>query len=206
MDGATSRRSFENMEGTTSGDSTTAIDLYWLPLGAGGHSVRFNGLIFEAAVARLHRRVRCDLYHSALEVRVPEGRFVIEQAPVRDRNGSTRGVVAEGPVGIRLAGRFRLFRYEIRCWREGEIPDAAEAVASPRRLSVDPDCARRLLALTTEVPTPAWGRDELHTGEMWNSNSVTSWLLARSGVEVQSIQPPLGGRAPGWKAGIGAAG
>src|SRR4029450_3310949 len=104
------------------------------------------------------------------------------------------------------AGRLRLFRYEIRCWREGEIPDAAEAVASPRRLSVDPDCARRLLALTTEVPTPAWGRDELHTGEMWNSNSVTSWLLARSGVEVQSIQPPLGGRAPGWKAGIGAAG
>lgn len=208
MDSAAPRRRFENMEGTTrsnGGDSTTAIDLYWLPLGAGGHSVRFNGLIFEAAVARLHRRDRCDLYHSALEVRLPEGRFVIEQAPVRGRNGSTRGVVAEGPVGIRLAGRLRLFRYEIRCWRDGEIPDAAEAVESPRRLSVDPDCARRLLALTTEVPTPVWGRDELHTGEMWNSNSVTSWLLARSGVEVHSIQPPRGGRAPGWRAGIGAA-
>jgi hypothetical protein len=199
MDGAASRPRFEKME-------TTAIDLYWLPLGAGGHSVRLNGLVFEAAVARLRGRVRYDLYHSALEVRLPEGRFVIEQAPVRDRNGSTRGVVAEGPVGSRRAGRFRLFRYEIRCWRDGEIPDAAEAVESPRRLSVDPVCARRLLALVSEVPTPVWGRDELHTGEMWNSNSVTSWLLARSGVEVQSIRPPLGGRAPGWKAGIRAAG
>ena len=25
-----------------------AIDLYWLPLGAGGHSVRLNGKVFEA--------------------------------------------------------------------------------------------------------------------------------------------------------------
>jgi hypothetical protein len=185
---------------------SAAIDLYWLPLGAGGHSVQLNGMVFEAVVARLQRRDRRDLYHSALEVRLPEGRFVIEQAPMRDRQGCTRGVVAHGPVGSRLAGRFRLFRYEIRCWRNGEIPDVAEAVESPRRLSVDPACARRLLALVTEVPTPVWGRDELHTGEMWNSNSVTSWLLARSGVEAHSIQPPSGGRAPGWKAGIVAAG
>jgi hypothetical protein len=185
---------------------SAAIDLYWLPLGAGGHSVRLNGMVFEAVVARLQRRDRRDLYHSALEVRLPEGRFVIEQAPMRDRHGWTRGVVADGPVGSRLPGRFRLFRYEIRCWRNGEIPDVAEAVESPRRLSVDPACARRLLALVTEVPTPVWGRDELHTGEMWNSNSVTSWLLARSGVEAHSIQPPLGGRVPGWRAGLVAAG
>ena len=33
-------------------------------------------------------------------VRVPEGRFVIEQAPVRDSNGGERGVVAEGAVVI----------------------------------------------------------------------------------------------------------
>ena len=32
------------------------IDLYWLPLGAGGHSVRLNGLVFEWVVARLERR------------------------------------------------------------------------------------------------------------------------------------------------------
>ncbi len=46
------------------------VDLYWLPLGAGGHSVRFNGRVYEALVATVERRTRCDLYHSALEVRV----------------------------------------------------------------------------------------------------------------------------------------
>ena len=37
---------------------------------------------------------------------------------------------------------------------------------------------------------------------MWNSNSLISWLIARSGLDVDSIQPPAGGRAPGWQAGI----
>src|SRR5215207_6746513 len=63
------------------------VDLYWLPLGAGGHSVRLNGRVFEAVAARLEGRPPCDLYHSALEVRVPEGRFVIEQTPVLDGKG-----------------------------------------------------------------------------------------------------------------------
>jgi hypothetical protein len=180
----------------------SGIDLYWLPLGAGGHSVRLNGRVFEAVAARLERRGRCDLYHSALEVRVPEGRFIIEQAPIRPSDGAERGVVAEGAVGARVAGRFRLFRYEIRRWRDGVIPDVAEAVDSPHRLSDDRDCARELLELVPQVPTPVWGRDELGAGEMWNSNSVISWLIARSGLDVESIQPPLGGRAPGWRAGI----
>jgi hypothetical protein len=178
------------------------IDLYWLPLGAGGHSVRLNGRIFEAVAARLERRDRCDLYHSALELRVPEGRFVIEQAPIRPSDGHDRGVVAEGAVGARAAGRYKLFRYELRRWRDGVIPDVAEAVESPQRLSDDPDCARRLLELVPQVPTPVWGRDELRAGEMWNSNSVISWLIARTGLDVESIQPPLGGRAPGWRSGI----
>jgi hypothetical protein len=87
-----------------------SVELYWLPLGAGGHSVRLNGRVFEALAARLERRAPCDLYHSALEVRVSEGRFVIEQTPVPDSNGGERGVVAEGAVGSRRAGRFRIFR------------------------------------------------------------------------------------------------
>jgi hypothetical protein len=37
---------------------------------------------------------------------------------------------------------------------------------------------------------------------VWNSNSVISWLLARSGLDVDRIEPPTGGRAPGWRAGI----
>jgi hypothetical protein len=178
------------------------IDLYWLPLGAGGHSVRLNGRVFEAVVSRLEHRPACDLYHSALEVRVPEGRYVIEQAPVPDRDGAWRGVAAGGAVGARWAGRFRIFRYEVRRWRDGAIPDVSEAVDSPRRLTDDPERARRLLDLVPSLPTPVWGRDELAAGEMWNSNSVTSWLIACTGLDADSIQPPDRGRAPGWNAGL----
>jgi hypothetical protein len=181
---------------------SSGIDLYWLPLGAGGHSVRLNGRVYEAIVARLERRNACDLYHSALEVCVPEGRFVIESAPVRDSDGPDRGVVGEGAVGSRWAGRLRIFRYELRCWRDGVIPDLAEAVESPRRLTDDPEQARELLALMPSVPTPVWGRDELRTGEMWNSNSFIAWLIARTGLDTDAIHPPAGGRAPGWDAGL----
>ena len=180
----------------------TGIDLYWLPLGAGGHSVRLNGRVFEAVAAGLERRRACDLYHSALVVRAPQGRFVIEMTPIPAGNRADRGVVAEGAVGARAAGRFRLFRYEVRRWREGVIPDLAEAVESPRAVSDDPDCAHRLLELVPQVPTPVWGRDELCAGEMWNSNSLISWLIARSGLDVEAIRAPRGGRAPGWQAGI----
>jgi hypothetical protein len=179
-----------------------AVDLYWLPLGAGGHFVRLNGRAYEAVTARLQRRRPCDLYHSALQVETSEGRFVIEQAPVHDWGGTERGVVDEGPVGAPWAGRFRIFRYEIRLWRGGHIPDVAEAVNSPQRLSDDDRIARRVLEATARVPTPVWGRDELHTGEMWNSNSVIAWVIARSGIDAGSIKPPPGGRAPGWHAGL----
>jgi hypothetical protein len=183
-------------------ESELGVDLYWLPLGAGGHSVRLNGRVFEAVAARLERRPPCDLYHSALVVRVPEGRFVIEQAPVRDSNGGERGVVVEGSVGSRWAGRFRIFRYEVRRWRDGVIPDIAEAVASPQQLTGDPLLAQRVLDLVPAVPALVWGRDESQAGEMWNSNSLISWLIARSGLHVESVRPPAGGRAPGWDAGL----
>jgi hypothetical protein len=135
-------------------------------------------------------------------VRVPDGRFVIEQAPVRDKNGRERGVVAEGAVGSRWAGRFRIFRYEVRRWRDGVIPDIGEAVESPRRLTDDPSLAQHVLDLVPTVPSLVWGRDESRAGEMWNSNSLTSWLIARSGLNVESVHPPAGGRAPGWRAGL----
>jgi hypothetical protein len=179
-----------------------AVDLYWLPLGAGGHVVRLNGKVYEAVKAFIDRRPRLALYHSALIVAVPDGTFVIESAPIRDRRGSERGVVTEGPVGTRWAGRFRLFRYEIRRWRGGTLPDADEAVASPVRVADDLARAQRVLDLVPDVPSPVWGRDELDTGDMWNSNSLTSWLLARAGVDVEPIRPPSGGRAPGWDAGL----
>jgi hypothetical protein len=181
---------------------SASVDLYWLPLGAGGHFVRLNGRAFEAVAARAGRRPVCDLYHSALEVRVATARFVVEMTPVRDARGEQRGVVAEGPVGTRWAGRFRVFRYEIRRSLDGHIPDIDEAVGSPRRLTDDRARAERVLDLVPHVPTPVWGRDDLKTGDMWNSNSVTAWLVARSGMDTESIQPPAGGRAPGWQAGL----
>jgi hypothetical protein len=179
-----------------------AVDLYWLPLGAGGHFVRLNGRVYEAIAARLRRRPAYDLYHSALQVEVPEGTFVIEQTPVPNLSGEQRGVVAGGAVGSRWAGRLRIFRYEIRLWLAGHIPDIAEAVDSPVHLSDDEACARRVLDIVPEVPTPVWGRDELGTGEMWNSNSVIAWVIARSGIDLAQVRPPAGGRAPGWRAGL----
>ena len=182
--------------------SDTGVDLYWLPLGAGGHSVRINGEVYEALTAFLARRPTCDLYHSALIVTLPEARFTIESAPIPDLRGDRRGVVAEGAVGSRRLARSRLFRYELRCWRGGVIPDLVEAVDSPRRLTDDPQVAQLVLDLMPSVPTPVWGRDELGAGEMWNSNSVVSWLLVCAGLEIEEIRPPAGGRAPGWDAGI----
>ncbi len=180
----------------------TGVDLYWLPLGAGGWFVRLNGKAYEALAAARGRRPRLDLYHSALVVTLPEGRFAIESGPVWAAGGAGRGVVAEGAVGHRALGRFRLFRYELRCWRDGVIPDIDEAVDSPRRLTGEPAPARRLLELVPVVPSPVWGRDELGTGDMWNSNSFVSWLVATSGLDVDAIRPPSGGRAPGWAAGV----
>jgi hypothetical protein len=180
-----------------------SVELYWLPLGAGGWFVRLNGRIWEAVHARLEHRRPLDLYHTALVVRVPEGRSTIENCwPIPDADGPSRGVLVEGPVASRRLGRWRVFRYEVRCWPDGSIADAGQAVASPQLLSEDPVLARRLLALVGSLPSPVWGRDELGTGEMWNSNSVIAWLLARSGLPTNAIRPPPGGRAPGWRAGV----
>jgi hypothetical protein len=187
---------------------STGIHLYWIPLGAGGVGfVRFNGRVYEKVRARVEQRQPLDLYHTALEVRVPEGRFTIENAwPIPDSDTASRGVVVEGPVGSRRIARFRAFRYEVRCWREGVIPDATEAVDSPQTLSEDPMLARSLLDSVAMLPPLIWGRDELGVGDMWNSNSTVSWLLASNGLPVREIRPPAGGRAPGWEAGIFAAG
>jgi len=186
--------------------AAASVMLYWLPLGAGGHSVRWNGRIFEALMARREHRPVTDLYHAALEVRVGPDRSVIEMTPAWGADAADRGVVCEGPVGSRWLGRSRFFRYEVRRWRDGVIPDVAEAVASPQVLSQDPDRARRLLDLVPRVPTATWGRDELQAGEMWNSNSLVAWLLALSGHDVEAIEPPDRGRAPGWYAGVVVAG
>jgi hypothetical protein len=181
---------------------TAAVDLYWIPLGAGGHSVRFNGRVYEAIKAVLGRRRPRDLYHSALVVQLDGHRYTIEVAPSPNADEASRGVVARGPVGSRYIGWLRLFRYEVRCWRDGSIPDLVEAVGDPLRLTTDRAVVHRFVELVTRVPTPVWGRDELRAGEMWNSNSVIAWLIASAGLPTGGVRPPAHGRAPGWRAGL----
>jgi hypothetical protein len=183
--------------------TTGGVDLYWIPLGAGvgGALVRWSGRAYEAVAAASERRPRRALFHSALMVRVDETAAAIEMAPVWTTR-SERGVVAEGPVGARALGRWRLFRYEVRCWPDGSIPDIAAAVDGPVRVSDDAVTAQRILGLAAQFPVHTWGRDEQDAGEMWNSNSLTSWLLARAGIPTDGLRPPAGGRAPGWDAGL----
>lgn len=180
----------------------SGVSLVWLPLGAGQPVVRFSGHSYEQLHAWRDRRAPRDLYHAALEVTTPEARYAVELAPVPDRFGHVRGVVGEGPVGSRLLGRMRWFRYELRCWPGGQIPDRHLAVASPIEVTSDPAGTRRLLELLPTAPALVWGRDEHRLGEMWNSNSVIAWLLAVNGLRPHAIRLPLYGRAPGWDAGL----
>jgi hypothetical protein len=182
--------------------ATAAVDLYWIPLGAGGRCVRFNGRVFEAIDAARTRRERRDLYHAAVVVELGADRYAIEIAPSPDADEASRGVVATGPVGSRHLGRLRLFRYEVRCWRGGSIPDLGYAVEGPQRVTSDPVAAGRLLDVVALVPTPVWGRDELGAGEMWNSNSMIAWLLTTAGLPAERLRLPPRGRAPGWGAGL----
>lgn len=189
---------------TSSAEASPAgIDLYWIPLGAGGSGfVRLNGRIYETIKARLEHRPRSAIYHTALQVHLPEGRYVVETMwPSPDADTESRGVVVQGAVGARRLARLRTFRYEVRCWPDGVLPDADQAFGGPQRVSHDAEQARRLLKNATSVPELIWGRDQLQAGEMWNSNSVIAWLLALSGIAKEGIQPPPGGRAPGWDAG-----
>jgi hypothetical protein len=185
---------------------TDGVDLYWIPLGAGagGALVRWSGRCYEAIAATFGRRSRQPLFHSALEVYTDGSTTVIEMTPVWITRGE-RGVVGEGPVGLRGLRRWRVFRYEVRCWTGGSIPDVAEAIGGAVRVSAEPSVARSVIELVPLVPMATWGRDELGTGDMWNSNSVVSWLLTSVGIGLDDVHPPGNGRAPGWNAGIAAA-
>lgn len=178
------------------------VELHWLPLGAGGWFVKMNGRVYEWLAAQAGGRDPRELYHSALTLRCDGAPTVLEMGPSTGAPPGPRGVVVEGPVGLPGVAGLRALRYEVRCWRDGTIGDIDEAVGGPVRLSDDADDARRVIALAPDVPRLTWGRDELGTGEMWNSNSVVSWLLTRAGLGAETVRPPHGGRAPGWRAGV----
>jgi len=84
------------------------VDLLWIPLGAGAHVVRVSGKVFEACSALVQRRPPCALYHSALEVTLPAGRYVVE--PVRE----------EAPVLTPEEG----IEVSLNSYRQGRVVDA----------------------------------------------------------------------------------
>jgi len=179
-----------------------SVRLYWIPVGAGQHAVRNGTRVFESLDARRHHRSKRTLYHAALEVLLDAERWTVEMAPAWGGPAREHGVAVTGPVGLRGLGASRFFRYEVRVWRDGSVPDVGYAIGDALHVPTDSGRARRLLAAGARVPGLTWGRDELGLGDMWNSNSVVAWMLATSDHDVDVLGPPGGGRAPGWSAGL----
>ena len=179
------------------------VRLWWLPVGAGGHVVIHTSRWWELwRSVREHRRPQ-PLFHAALEVTAGT-RCTIEMTPAWGQGPGPRGVVASGSVGAQRLGALKLFRYEVRCWKDGVIPDLAYAPEPPVLFEMAGSEASALLARVPQVPRLVWGA-KMPGGDMWNSNSLISWLLQTSGIDAAALYPPRGGRAPGWRAGIDAA-
>jgi hypothetical protein len=185
----------------TSGTAVT-VQLWWIPLGAGAHTVRLNGIAYEALVAARQGRSRCELYHSVLGITLGNGAtYTVEIAPEPDGRGTDRGVVVVGPVGARALARLRVFRYEVRRWRDGIVPDLTAAVEPTVTVTVDDERSRRTFEAIAHVPPLTWGRDLYRLGDRWTCNSIISWALTSAGFDTTAIPLPPNGRAPGWHAG-----
>jgi hypothetical protein len=178
------------------------VELYWMPVGAGTSRFQRASLrAWETIEAARARRPRVTLFHAALKL-VDDGGSTCTLELMPEFNGGSEPPIITGAVGMRAAGRFRLFRYQLQRLPVTELPDEQWAVDSPVNLSQDCVVADRILALAPGVPAHVWGRRVAGTGEMWTSDSVISWLLVRAGIDLSSIGPPQGGRAPGWYAGM----
>jgi len=59
----------------------TAVVLWWVPVGAGGHLVRHTSRWWEELEAFRAHRAPQPLFHSALEAWVDGDHFIIEMAP-----------------------------------------------------------------------------------------------------------------------------
>jgi hypothetical protein len=180
------------------------VELYWLPVGAGTSRFQQASLrLWEAIEAARARRPRQKLVHAALKIAAEDGiPHTLELMPAFVRADASPLIT--GPVGIRPAGRLRLFRYQFLCLRADRLPDEDFAFAAPVLLSEDPAAAARVLDLGHRVPRYTWGRRVPGTSEMWTSDSVVSWLLARAALTdpLAPLLPPPGTRAPGWQAGF----
>lgn len=179
------------------------LDLHWLPVGAGTHFQRTSLLLYESLVAALARRPRAVLCHAGLKIGLHGRTYTLELTPV-PRNLDQPPILT-GAVGSSLAGRARLFRYQLSINECPTLPDEEWTVGGPVHLVTDPRVMARIFDLAATVPPHVWGRRTPGTSEMWTSNSAVSWLLTNAGVDATAIPLPAGTRAPGWQAGIEAA-
>lgn len=177
-----------------------AIDLYWLPVGAGTHFQRASLLLYESILAAVQRRPRAVLCHSALKIEADGRPYTLELMPVPAHEEFAP--LLTGPVGSSIAGRLRLFRYQLCLKESARLPDESWSIDSPLRLTTDPRTVGALFAVAPSTPAHVWGRRVPGTSEMWASNSTISWLLASVGIPASEIGLPPGTRAPGWNAGL----
>ena len=180
----------------------SAVDLYWIPLGAGGHCVRFNGRVFEALEAARQHRQRCDVYHAALVVELDGDRYTIEIAPSPNADEASRGVVATGAVGsryARLAAPVSLRdpllarRVNPRSRLGGRRPPPAHQRSTDRPPATRPHRDRAHARLGTR---------RARSGREWNSNSDDRLADRHRRSVDRDLRPPPRGRAPGWDAGL----
>src|SRR5436309_6404718 len=106
------------------------VDLYWLPLGAGGHSVRFNGKVYEWLASRREHRRPCDIYHSALVVHLDGVDWTVEMGPVWNVDAPTDAAACTGAVGAPWLGRFRAFATRSVAGPAGAFPTLTKPSAA----------------------------------------------------------------------------
>lgn len=95
-----------------------SVELYWLPLGAASHSVRLNGMVYEAISSLTERRPRCDVYHSArhpcinhrasfgrcINYRASFGRAALAPRRERVEGFANEALAADPEIRMRLLG------------------------------------------------------------------------------------------------------
>lgn len=182
-------------------DCPCFVKLIWVPV-VGGASV--DDILEFIAKFYIDNPDGKTLFHSALEIQLPEGgecnRYIIELTEsVSDKAESAKvGETVQHNI-------FGPFGYTIRLYRNGQEEDHER---SKPRILLTNDCgiASNIVAFVKaqEIPDLDYGKKigtRSGAADRWTSNSVVAWLLQRTGLNPGGIFPPDGGIAPGWDAG-----
>ncbi len=175
-----------------------SVDLYWLPLGAGGRVVRWCGRLYESWAAWREHRDRAALFHAGLMLRLDDTAFAVEMGPVWNVTEPDRGVLLEGPSARGGSAVSGLPATRCGAGRAATFPDLARR-CDPVRTTHEPGTvAGRPGRAPAAAAAHTWGRDELGAGEMWNSNSAVAWhSRAPATTWTPSDRRPAAGRPGG---------